>query len=237
MSDGPEPGPGGLLLPSRSTGDVPQQDDPKRREAMEWLHAQEKALAEVFLHEGSRELPVDGSYLLWRQAQQRRLGKSRQGWMTMLTEAGWTGLKSGSRSLAYLRPDLLAEYDSEHEENTPCVDPTGPLTAVESLWWRCLRDDSHRWKTSVHNRHFAGTGCPRCGKKGVSRREQEIFTALRRRLPALVSPGTAIRHAAPGGSRRRQRSWRVDMLLPGAPPVAVEYDGAYWNATWQRRPT
>lgn len=229
MSDGPAPGPGGLLPFPRNASDVPQQDDPKRREAMAWLHAQEKALAEVFLEEGTRELPVDGSYLLWRQAQRRRLGNSRQGWVTMLTEAGVTGLRPGSRSLAYLRPDLLAEYDGEHEENSSGVDLTGPLTAVDSVWWRCLRDDSHRWKTSVNNRHVAGTGCPQCGKKGVSRREQEIFTALHRRLPALVSPGTAIRHTAPEGSRRRQRSWRVDMLLPGPSPVAVEYDGAYWH--------
>ncbi|WP_165939010.1 zinc-ribbon domain-containing protein [Streptomyces sp. BK205] len=206
-----------------------QQDDPERRAAMEWLHGQEKALAEVFLQEGMRELPVDGSYLLWRQAQRRRLGKFRQGWMTMLAEAGWTGLGPGSRSLAYLRPDLLAEYDGEHEENAPGVSVTGRLTDVESVWWRCLRDDSHRWKTSINNRHVAGTGCPRCGKKGVSRREQEIFTALRRRLPALVSPGTAVRRTAPEGSRRRQRSWRVDMLLPGPSPIAVEYDGAYWH--------
>lgn len=45
-------------------------------------------------------------------------------------DAGWTGLGPGSRSLAYLRPDLLAEYDMEHEENTPGVDLTSPLTAV-----------------------------------------------------------------------------------------------------------
>ncbi|MFJ8637378.1 zinc-ribbon domain-containing protein [Streptomyces sp. NPDC093568] len=208
---------------------MPEQDDPEHRAAMEWLHGQEKALAEVFLREGARELPVNGSYLLWRQAQQRRLGMARQGWVTMLAEAGWTGLGPGSRSLAYLRPDLLAEYDVEHDENTPRVDLTGPLTAVQSVWWRCLRDDSHRWKTSINNRHVAGTGCPRCGKRGVSRREQEIFTALRQRLPALISPGTAIRQTSPERSRRRQRAWRVDMLLPGPSPVAVEYDGAYWH--------
>ncbi|MFE7272549.1 zinc-ribbon domain-containing protein [Streptomyces sp. NPDC057623] len=208
---------------------MPEQDDPQRRAAIRWLHDQEQALTEVFLREGARELPVDGNYLLWRQAQQRRLGRARQGWVTMLIEAGWTGLAPSSRSLAYLRPDLLAEYDVEHEENTPGVDLTGPLTTVQSVWWRCARDDSHRWKTSVNNRHVAGTGCPRCGKRGISRREQEIFTALRRRLPALISPGTAIRHASPEGSRRRHRSWRVDMLLPGPTPVAVEYDGAYWH--------
>ncbi|MEU7474234.1 hypothetical protein AB0A94_38125 [Streptomyces sp. NPDC044984] len=63
----------------------------------------------------------------------------------------------------------------------------------------------------------------------MSRREQEVFEALHRRLPDLVSPGTAARHAAPDGAARRLRSWRVDMLLPGSRPVAVEYDGAYWH--------
>lgn len=102
------------------------------------------------------------------------------------------------------------------------------MTASQSVWWRCLRDESHQWRTSFNNRHVAGTGCPRCGKKGVSRREQEIFTALRERLPDLVSPGSVLRHKAPQDGRRL-RSWRVDMLLPGTPPVAVEYDGVYWH--------
>ncbi|MCF3105445.1 hypothetical protein IPZ58_28210 [Streptomyces roseoverticillatus] len=136
---------------------------------------------------------------------------------------------TGGRSLAYLRPDLLDEYDEGHDENPVMLPFTGSVTESESVWWRCLRDESHQWKTSINNRHVAGTGCPRCGKKGVSRREQEVFTSLQKHLPALVSPGTVARHASPGPGRRRLRSWRVDMLLPGDPPVAVEYDGAYWH--------
>ncbi|MFD0440562.1 zinc-ribbon domain-containing protein [Streptomyces chartreusis] len=235
MSDGPAPEAGEPVPLPRRTGGAPEQDDPERQAAIRWLHGQEQALADVFLREGMHELPVDGNYLLWRQAQQWRLGRARQGWVTMLVEAGWTGLGPGSRSLAYLRPDLLAEYDVEHEENTLGVDLTSSLTAVQSVWWRCVRDDSHRWRTSINNRHSAGTGCPRCGKKGVSRREQEIYTALRRCLPALISPGAAARHASAEGSRRRQRSWRIDMLLPGPSPVAVEYDGAYWHRNSVRR--
>jgi len=235
MSDEPAPKVGEPVPLPRHTSGAPEQDDPERHAAIRWLHGQEQALADVFLHEGMHELPVDGNYLLWRQAQRRRLGRARQGWVTMLVDAGWSGIGPGSRSLAYLRPDLLAEYDVEHEENTPGVDLTSPLTAVQSVWWRCVRDDSHRWRTSINNRHIAGTGCPRCGKRGVSRREQEIFTALRRRLPALISPGAAARHASAEGSRRRQRSWRIDMLLPGPLPVAVEYDGAYWHRNSVRR--
>ncbi|MFE2159876.1 zinc-ribbon domain-containing protein [Streptomyces lydicus] len=186
-------------------------------------------MADEFLWEGQQELPVDGDYVVWRQAQQRRLSLARQRWLQILVEAGVTGWGKGSRSLAYLRPDLLAEYDGERNENV--VDPAFEVSvrSVQSVWWRCLRDDSHRWRTSMNNRHVRGTGCPRCGKRGVSRREQEVFEALRKRLPGLASPGTAARHVTSGRAVRRLRSWRVDMLLSGSPPVAVEYDGAYWH--------
>ncbi|WP_329353797.1 zinc-ribbon domain-containing protein [Streptomyces anulatus] len=193
-----------------------------------WLRSQEQAMAEEFLEEGRDQLPVDGDYTVWRQAQQRRLGEARERWLRDLAQAGWSGLGTRGRSLAYVRPDLLDEYDSSHPENPFDLPLTASVTDAQSVWWRCLRDESHQWRTSFNNRHVAGTGCPRCGKKGVSRREQEIFTALRERLPALVSPGSVSRHEPPQGCRRL-RSWRVDMLLPAAQPVAVEYDGAYWH--------
>jgi hypothetical protein len=63
----------------------------------------------------------------WRRAQQRRLGAARECWIQTLAEAGWNILGAGSRSLAYLRPDLLEEYDSGHEEN---LSATG-----ESWFW------------------------------------------------------------------------------------------------------
>ncbi|MFB7136429.1 zinc-ribbon domain-containing protein [Streptomyces sp. NPDC056237] len=105
----------------------------------------------------------------------------------------------------------MDEYDFQHPENPADLPFTGSVTTSQSVWWRCGRDESHQWRTSFNNRHAAGTGCPRC------------------RLPALVSPGTVPRHASPGTGLRRLRSWRVGMLLPGHPPVAVEYDGAYWH--------
>ncbi|MFE9121456.1 zinc-ribbon domain-containing protein [Streptomyces sp. NPDC007172] len=193
-----------------------------------WLRSQEQVMAEVFLEEGRDQLPVDGDYTVWRQAQQRRLGEARERWLRELAHAGWSGVDKGGRSLAYVRPDLLDEYDSSHPENPTDLPLTASVTDPQSVWWRCLRDESHQWRTSFNNRHVAGTGCPRCGKKGVSRREQEIFTALREHLPALASPGSVPR-CEPPQAGRRLRSWRVDMLLPGAPPVAVEYDGAYWH--------
>ncbi|MGW7064942.1 zinc-ribbon domain-containing protein [Streptomyces sp. NPDC054904] len=122
----------------------------------------------------------------------------------------------------------MGEYDSASEDNPVDLPYSGTLTSNVSVWWICARDEEHRWRTSLYNRHVVGTGCPRCAKRGVSRREQEIFTALRESLPDLTSPGSVPRAAALPG-QRRQRAWRVDMYLPGAPPVVVEYDGAYWH--------
>ncbi|MEU3906224.1 zinc-ribbon domain-containing protein [Streptomyces goshikiensis] len=185
-------------------------------------------MAEMFLREGRQELPVDGDYDAWCLAQTRRLAEARQAWVSALTHAGWA-LDSGAHSLAYLRPDLLEEYDFEQSENPPNLPYTAKLSSSTSVWWRCARDENHQWTTSIANRHVVGTGCPRCGKRGVSRREQEIFTALRALLPQLSSPATIPRHDSAGAGRRRLRSWRVDMLLPGTPTVVVEYDGAYWH--------
>ncbi|POX38791.1 zinc-ribbon domain-containing protein, partial [Streptomyces sp. Ru72] len=215
----------GLASPHPRQGDPAEEAVPQERSAaIRWLLDRERALADAFLREGQQQLPVDGEYSVWRQAQQRRLGQERQRWLQLLTEAGVPAWWQGSRSLAYLRPDLADEYDWGHIENPVGLPLTGSVVAVQSVWWRCLRDDSHRWKTSVYNRHVQGTGCPRCGKRGVSRREQEIFTALQTRLPGLQSPGSVARHASSTvEGKRRLRSWRVDMLLPGSPPVAVEY--------------
>lgn len=44
-------------------------------------------MAELFLEEGRRELPVDGDYTAWRQAQQRRLGEARERWLRTLADA------------------------------------------------------------------------------------------------------------------------------------------------------
>ncbi|MBT2408932.1 MULTISPECIES: zinc-ribbon domain-containing protein [unclassified Streptomyces] len=117
----------------------------------------------------------------------------------------------------------MDEYDADHEDNPADLPYMGTLTSTLSVWWRCLRGERHRWRTSINNRHAVGTGCPRCAKGGVSRREQDIFTLLRETFPDLTSPGAA------GEGTRWQRAWRVDMYLPGASPVVVEYDGAYWH--------
>ncbi|MFJ1550867.1 hypothetical protein [Streptomyces sp. NPDC088246] len=63
-----------VLLPRRLNDLAEAAVSEKYQLAREWLQSQELAMAEVFLEEGRRELPVDGEYTDWRQAQQRRLG-------------------------------------------------------------------------------------------------------------------------------------------------------------------
>lgn len=218
---------------SRCRDVLPEQPATEDAQAVEWLRSQEQALAVLFLEEAQNDLPV-AQYADWRRAQRRRLAEARSQWIQALTDVGWR-IPSGCRSLAYLRPDLLGEYDFEHKENPKDLPFTGLVTAPLSVWWRCFRDDDHRWKTSFVNRHRVGTGCPRCGKRGVSRREEEIFSSLREYFPALVSPGSVARSAPPAAGGRRLRSWRVDMLLPGQPAVVVEYDGAYWHGNREQQ--
>ncbi len=205
------------------------------RAAEAWLLGQEKSLIGVFIAERRDEPPLE-DYVAWRQGQQVRLGAARKHWLELLAEAGWDMREDlHYRSLAYLRPDLLDEYDFEHEENPADLPYTETTKSPRSVWWRCLRDDGHRWRTSFYNRHVIGTKCPRCGKKGVSRREEAVFKALQQLLPELVSPASVPRTSVSGDQRRRHRAWRVDMLLPGTPTVVVEYDGAYWHRDAQAK--
>ncbi|MFI7530369.1 zinc-ribbon domain-containing protein [Nocardia salmonicida] len=172
------------------------------------------------------ELPVE-NYETWRQDQRRRLGQGRQTWITALSEAGWHFVGEGAHSMILLRPDLATEFVLD-PPNPLDMHMTACLNSGRGVWWRCASDNNHRWRTSVRNRHVFGTGCPRCGKRGVSRRENELFTALRTTLPNLSS-SAAVARARTTPGRRRARSWRVDMVLD-EPKVVIEYDGAYWHA-------
>ncbi|WP_159080794.1 zinc-ribbon domain-containing protein [Nocardia suismassiliense] len=195
--------------------------------AIEWLCEQEHLLCETFLAEARTQLPVE-DYAPWHQQQKIRLARARAEWIAQLSGGAWIRPYQ-TQMVAYLRPDLVGEYDNSHPDNPADLMEYADVGDRHSVWWRCVRTDGHRWRTSIHNRHVAGTGCPRCGKRGVSRREQEIFLALQQRLPALLAAPSIDRiPGAPG--KRRQRPWRVDMLLPGKVPIVMEYDGAYWHA-------
>jgi hypothetical protein len=128
-------------------------------------------------------------------------------------------------TLAFLHPDLAVEFDDERNEISAY--DVRPHHAAR-VWWRCWRDVRHRWATAVSNRTVLGTRCPYCRKRNMSQRELQLYRALAVVLPGLEHGGRLPRtDRAAGGNRHRH--WHVDMLLPGSPPVVVEYDGTYWH--------
>jgi rubrerythrin len=68
-----------------------------------------------------------------------------------------------ARSLAVLRPDLLAEW---HPTRNASVDPYALHAGSNiAVWWRC-ETCGHEWRASANNRR-AGTSCPRCAARRI----------------------------------------------------------------------
>jgi hypothetical protein len=66
------------------------------------------------------------------------------------------------RSLAVLRPDLLAEW---HPDRNPGLDPnTIGVWSHRKVWCRC-GECGHEWCTDVKHRAQRGQGCPECGRR------------------------------------------------------------------------
>jgi rubrerythrin len=89
------------------------------------------------------------------------------------------------RSLAALRPDLVAELDRlrNHEIDPDRLGARSTLT----LWWRCS-SCGHEWRATVASRAGRGTGCPRCG---LDRRARTQSQVSRERSLAVRYPGVA----------------------------------------------
>jgi hypothetical protein len=81
------------------------------------------------------------------------------------------------RSLAVLRPDLLAEWDQGR--NTGLDPNTVGVWSQRKVWWRC-GECGHEWLADVKHRAQRGQGCPECGR----RRSAEFSAAVGRwRVP------------------------------------------------------
>jgi hypothetical protein len=63
------------------------------------------------------------------------------------------------RSIAELRPDLAAEWDSERNEVSAAEVAAQSNAPVR--WWRCPADDRHRYDMPPSER-WRGSGCPYC---------------------------------------------------------------------------
>jgi hypothetical protein len=66
------------------------------------------------------------------------------------------------RSLAALRPDLVAEWDQERNVG---FDPdTVGVWSQRKVWWRC-GECGHEWRADIKHRAQRGQGCPECGRR------------------------------------------------------------------------
>jgi DNA-directed RNA polymerase subunit RPC12/RpoP len=102
------------------------------------------------------------------------------------------------RSLAVLRPDLLAEWDERR--NVGLRSDTVGVWSDRKVWWLC-GECGHEWRTDVKHRAQRGQGCPECGRRrstefsaGVGRwrvPRERSFAVLR---PDLLSEWNAERN-------------------------------------------
>ncbi|UCV02711.1 zinc-ribbon domain-containing protein [Dechloromonas denitrificans] len=65
-----------------------------------------------------------------------------------------------SRSLAYLYPEIAAEWD--FESNAPLLPEMFLPNSGERVMWQCSRNPLHVWRTRIAHRTQSGAGCPYC---------------------------------------------------------------------------
>ena len=63
-------------------------------------------------------------------------------------------------SLEALFPELSAQFDLE--ANHPLRPSEVKAKSSKKVWWRCSKNDQHKWSAAVYNRTIGGSGCPDC---------------------------------------------------------------------------
>lgn len=77
-----------------------------------------------------------------------------------------------SNSLAYNEPILCKEW---HEKNGNLTPFNVHCRSTKKVWWKCLKNVNHYWKTSVCNR-VKGSGCPFCSNQRVDKANSLAIT-------------------------------------------------------------
>lgn len=68
--------------------------------------------------------------------------------------------ESGYNDLETKYPEIAKEYDLEKNlrKDVSMIDPR----TTKKVWWKCSKDNSHKWKQSVYERTHKHLGCPYC---------------------------------------------------------------------------
>ena len=73
---------------------------------------------------------------------------------------------SPTYNLAFCFPEIAAEWDyAANGDLRP--ENVGPGSR-KKVWWKCSKDPTHKWRTTVCNRTGNGRGCPCCSGKLAS---------------------------------------------------------------------
>lgn len=117
-----------------------------------------------------------------------------------------------SNSFAVNHPKLLKEWNAEKNKH---LDPNNITDrSTKKVWWRCAREASHQWTTSIRARVLGGTNCPMC-RGSTSAQEIRVYCELKALIPDAES-------------RFKLDNVEADIFMPSL-GVAVEYDGSYWH--------
>ncbi len=83
--------------------------------------------------------------------------------------AGKVALKD--ESLAYLRPDLMEEWDKDKNEH---LNPFAlSCTSNRSASWICKNNSKHLWNATIYSRAHNGTGCRKCSFSNRGKRRKK----------------------------------------------------------------
>ncbi|MFW2512235.1 zinc-ribbon domain-containing protein [Demequina sp. SO4-13] len=132
-------------------------------------------------------------------------------------------------SLAYHHPDLAKQWSASNPLSAWHVRPTGDLDFTPT--WECAADPNHVWPMAPGAR-VNGAGCPECQQSGKSQVELDHGAAAKRRFGVAAS---GRRLQSPEFEARK--FWDVDIAvdLPDGALLIIEYDGAYWHSSDERR--
>lgn len=136
--------------------------------------------------------------------------------------------KDYSKTLEFLNPDLLVEFDDEINELKPSQIAAGGKVMVA---WKCAVK-SHTWVARVGSRTGKRAhGCPYCSK-GFSKIEQDFKKAFTTVLD-YIEPDSQKRVDIPW---KNHKNMQVDITgVYNGNKIAIEYDGIFYHSAKQKQ--
>ena len=121
-----------------------------------------------------------------------------------------------SNCLSTTHPEVAREWHPIKNSFSPDSVVAG---SDKKVWWQCLNDVNHEWKTSIWQR-TRSNGCPYCSLTPQSKQELIITFELK----------TLFNRINPKGFKTRLdgRLRAIDIFIPKL-NLCLEFDGSYWH--------